>query len=66
MQTLNLDPQLEKELTLASSESGVTISELITQLIQKKQDEQDINDAEQALKENGGITLQALKKKYAL
>ncbi len=66
MLTLNLDPQLEKELTLASSESGVTISELITQLIQKKQDEQDINDAEQALKESGGITLQALKKKYAL
>jgi len=63
---ITLDPQLEKELQAIASETNMSIPELIKKFMSSYQDEQDIKDAEQALKESDSISLSDLKKKYAL
>jgi len=63
---ITLDPQVENELTALALEKGVTVSELIKQIILSYQEEKEIQEAEKALHESGGISLTALKTKYAL
>jgi len=63
---ITLDVQLEQELQAIASETNLSIPELIKKFMLSYQDEQDVKDAEQALKEPDSISLADLKKKYAL
>lgn len=63
---LQISQQNESQLITMAHVAGKSVNEFIEILIQIYQDEIDVYEAEQVLKEDGGINLTALKVKYEL
>ncbi len=56
----------ESQLTQMATVVGKSVDEMLTTLIEVYQDTLDVKEAEEALKEEGVISLSQLKEKYAL
>lgn len=63
---LQISQQNESQLITMARVAGKSVNEFIEILLQIYQDELDVYEAEQALKEEGGVSLTALKAKYEL
>lgn len=63
---LHISQQNESQLITMACVAGKSVNEFIEILLQIYQDEIDVYEAEQVLKEEGGISLTELKVKYEL
>jgi hypothetical protein len=63
---LQINYRNELQLSRLAAQAGKTVDEFIEILLDAYQDEIDVKDAEHALKESGGISLDDLKTKYRL
>ncbi len=63
---LQISEQNESQLVTMARAAGKTVNEFIETLLEIYQDEADVYEAEQALKEEGSISLNELKAKYEL
>jgi len=63
---LQLNEQTESELLTLAHSAGKSANEFIAMLLEIYQEELDVREAEQILKEEGGISLNDLKAKYGL
>ncbi|MGH8475958.1 MAG: hypothetical protein ACRERV_09640 [Methylococcales bacterium] len=63
---LQIDPKTQHDIISLAASSGQTVDEFLEMLLEAYQDQQDMKDAEQALKEPGGISLPELRNKYGL
>lgn len=64
---ITLEPTTEQRIRQAAIESGLTIQTFLEQLIERYSfDKLDIQQADFALSEAGGISLDELKSKYDL
>jgi len=63
---LQISEQNESQLVTMARSAGKTVNEFIETLLEVYQDEADVYEAEQALKEEGSISLNELKAKYEL
>ncbi len=63
---LQLNEQTESELLTLAHSAGKSANEFIAMLLEIYQEELDVREAEQVLKEEGGISLNDLKAKYGL
>ncbi len=63
---LQINEQTESELLTLAHLAGKSANEFIDMLLEIYQEELDVREAEQVLKEEGGINLNDLKAKYGL
>ena len=63
---LQISEQTESELLSFAHSAGKSANEFIAMLLEVYQEELDVREAEQVLKEEGGIELNDLKTKYGL
>jgi uncharacterized protein (DUF1778 family) len=63
---LQISEQNESLLVSMARAAGKSVNEFIETLLEIYQDEADVYEAEQALKEEGDISLNELKAKYEL
>jgi hypothetical protein len=63
---LQINEQTESELLSFAHSAGKSANEFIAMLLEVYQEELDVREAEQVLKEEGGICLNDLKAKYGL
>jgi len=63
---LQISEQTESELLSFAHSAGKSANEFIVMLLEAYQEELDVREAEQVLKEEGGIGLNDLKTKYGL
>jgi hypothetical protein len=63
---LNLKSQTERHVLDAAAEYGKGVDDFLEMLIELYQDQQDVKDAKEELKELGGICLPDLRVKYGL
>ena len=63
---IQLSENNESRLASFAAMTGKSIDDFIELLLENYQDELDAKEAEQILKESGGISLNELKNKYGL
>ncbi len=63
---IQLSENTESRLASFAAMTGKSIDDFIELLLENYQDELDAKEAEQILKESGGISLTELKNKYGL
>ena len=63
---LQISEQTESELLSLAHSVGKSANDFIAMLLEAYQEELDVREAEQVLKEEGGIGLSDLKAKYGL
>lgn len=63
---LQINEQTESELLSFAHSAGKSVNEFIAMLLEIYQEELDVREAEQVLKEEGGLCLNGSKSKYGL
>ncbi|MFI3190730.1 hypothetical protein BCS42_04045 [Crenothrix sp. D3] len=63
---IKMSEKNESRLANLAAMMGKSVDDFIEILLENYQDELDVKEAEQALKESGGISLSELKNKYGL
>ena len=63
---LQINEQTESELLSLAHSAGISANDFIVMLLEAYQEELDVREAEQVLKEEVGIGLNDLKAKYSL